>query len=193
MESRGAYLERMMSELERRNPEEFKRLKQLRELDPQAFRAELRKKLQEMRRNQQKHGDMDPRDLNAPGGMRPGERSDVGCPRMSDDPQRKAREEDMGAVRTAVQKYRQSTDSAEKKNIEEDLRARIVRMVEQRHQERTRRIEQFEQELKRMKADLERMKSEKNEIIEGHLKEILEGHPQERPMRGTPPKAGSPK
>jgi hypothetical protein len=184
----GVYVDRLLETIRTENPEEFERLSKMRERDPEQFRMELRRKLIELRRARGE-GDRPPR---RPRGetepAEPGERPPRGGPgpdRPGDErgePRRPDQE-----VRTLVQQYREAETAQQQKRIEGALRARLVEMHERRQTDRRARIERFEQELDRMKSDLQRLDEERDTLIERRLQELI--RPRDLPVRPGRPEA----
>lgn len=193
--SDGAYIDQWLEMLKQRNPDEFARMKKLREENPEEFRHALRQKLQDMR---MKGGSLrdhpqvaeaiknlpqEDRDwviqrlqMPPPGmpGGNPEFRGDGGSDfkrgGMSADSQKSESQ-----VRELAQKFRASKSDDERAKIRTDLRDMISRIFDEREKRRDQEIQMFEDKIAKIRKQLAENKTKRDQIIDTRLKEITAG------------------
>lgn len=195
-ERAGQYVDRLMETIRAENPEEFKRLTKMREQDPEQFRLELRRKLIELRRarGEEGHGPRRPRP--DAGSDEPGDRPPRGERPTPDGPEGPGEKHpapwaEWQELRELAQQHREAEAPRQKERLERAIRTKIGELHERRQQERRARIERFEQELERMKSDLQRLDEERDTLIERRFQELI--RPKDLPVRsGRPERPSSP-
>ncbi len=153
-------IQRLMQHWKERNPEEFERMKALREQDPEAFRRELEVKLQEAReaRGQGR------RFMEEMGG-----RGGPGGEREPMSPEMRAAE---NKIRQIAQAWRKASTEEEKARLAAELKGALNTMFDQREQMRATRLADMEKKLNELRAAMEERKARRDDIIEKRLHEL---------------------
>lgn len=200
----GQYIDQWLDALKKRNPEEFERMRRLREEDPEAFRRHLHQKLQDLR--QRGNGLQDrPGVLAALNGLSPEDREWVmqrlqqppfhggyngfaagpGRDRMGlPDFKRVTSPEIVQGEERATElaaRCRAAAAGAEKDALQAELRETLARLFDLRETARAEQYRQIEEKFARIKKQLDEHMSDRDAIIDGRLREMLEGGPSNRP------------
>jgi hypothetical protein len=164
-------LQRFLEILRQQNPQEFDRLKSLRESDPAAFRKELHERLQQER---------DKRGLQ--GGPGAGLREQMGRRMMEGGPGpdgMNVRSPEIDRLEKAThdlaQSYRKATGDAEKARLQGELKQTLEQAFDLREQLRRERFEQTEARLRKVREMMEQRQAQRDAIIDRRLKELTEG------------------
>ena len=158
-------VQQWMERWKEKRPEEYDRLQRLREEDPEAFRAELHRRLQEARREKgpgRKGGDFGPH-----GG--PGGDFDPGSPQL------KAAE---NKVRELAHAWRSAGSAEDQARLKAELEAALGQAFDQREQLRRERLAEMEKKLAELRSGLEQRSGQRAAIIEKRLREITSDGPQ---------------
>lgn len=153
----------LMQHWQKENPEEFARMKKLREEDPQAFRAELHRKLQEARKA--RGGRRMDGEFVRPGGG-PGGDFDPGNPQMKEAEDK---------IRDLAQAWRSAPTEEEKQKVKTELVTALNEAFDVREQVRRERLAQMEKKLAELRTSLEQRTAQRQAIIEKRLNELTEG------------------
>jgi hypothetical protein len=169
-------LQRFLEVLSEQNPEEFDRLKKLRDEDPEAFRKELHQRLQKER---ERRGLPGGRGLEQPS---PEERGRLGRHQQTGGPgpegmNVRSPETDRleQKSRDLAQAYRLSTDEAEKARLQAELKTNLAESFDLREKMRRERFAQMENRIKKVRELMEQRQAQREEIINRRLKELTEG------------------
>lgn len=159
--------ERWLDMLREFNPEEYDRLAALRTEDPEAFRAELRTRLQQHKKRLM-------REFGPPG---------PGHDHPGDDPEDRSREvhQVLERIRPEVERlaaaYRASTDDTARTAIREELSTLVAQVQDARIESHRERIEQGRRMLEALEARLAERIDARDEQINRAVDRILEGRP----------------
>lgn len=188
-------IEHWMAHLQKQNPDEFARLERLRNEDPEKFRVEMRKRLEEVWQNwRSRNPDGEPTQAGEPGRMSPPPRErTMGQTGMSALPPEIVAIEQK--LRGIAEKYRDSKDKTEKAELEKRAIELADKVFAYRAAERQRHVEMLEAELKKLRAAVEREMEHRDETVRHRVKAILSGASgrSERPVKDAPPKDSAPK
>ncbi len=143
----GPALERYLSHLEKKNPEEYERLSALRESDPQAFRVAMREKIQELRKRRM-------------------ESARQGTPM--------AKPRHGAPMHQEMKQLREATTEEEKAAATEAMRAKIRSRVEERLRKREEKIERVREQLQQLEAQNAADRERVDAIVEEHLQRVLQ-------------------
>lgn len=149
-------------------PEEFARLRHLRETNPPAFREEIRRRLQAR--------------MNGNGGDEPGRRALRLPPRPDRDPDLDRLEAELLDL---ARQFHRERDTAVREELRQRLRAKLMETFERREQVWVQRIAALRRDLDEFEARLDQLRRNREEIIENRLRAILE------PSPSTPPPPSS--
>lgn len=179
----GPPVDQWMEHLRKERPEDFERLKQLRQDDPQAFRGALHQRLRQERimRNLKDHPrvmefllglpeqerDQVLRKL-APGGPGRGFR---GPPEVTNPEVMKLEAE----AQRLAKSYRKAAGDDERAKIRGELQGKLETLFDLREQERARQIERIETDLGKLKKALEDRQAHRADIISRRLGELTDG------------------
>lgn len=152
----------LMQHWQKQNPEEFERMKKLREEDPQAFREELHRKLQEARK--ERGGRRMDGEFGRPGAG-PGGDFDPGNPQM------KIAED---KIRDLAQAWRSAATDEEKQQVKADLVSALNQAFDLREQVRRERLAQMEKKLAELRSNIEQRSAQRQAIIDKRLGELTE-------------------
>lgn len=153
----------LLQQWKERNPDEFKRMNQLREEDPDAFRRELNRKVNRAR--EEKGLNRYAPEGRGPRGGPPGEH---GRP----DPKVTALEKEIHGLSQAWQAAR---SEEEKASIKSDLQAALGQAFDLKEQARRERLADMEKKIEQLRATLEQRQQQRNAIVEKRLLELTEG------------------
>lgn len=181
--------ERWMSHLREQRPEEFERLQELRQKDPELFRKELHVRLRREvgSRLQNEHPAIHDAIKNLPEPEREWLFSRIAGPdgpgpRMGDGhafrPPDEQRDEDFGP---ALRAYRQSASEVERTQARRKLRAEIQTSLERKNQRRREELDQLEARLKQMREQLDAREAQAAALIDAKLDEITGAPAGSRP------------
>ncbi|HMP74864.1 MAG TPA: hypothetical protein PKE12_01085 [Kiritimatiellia bacterium] len=159
--------------LQQRNPEEFERMRQLRETDPEAFRAELGERLRKAR---DRHGAAPAfRPPGAPdddaGPKRRSWRNEDGEPMFVQSPELRELE---ARARDLVRQLRATEDGPKRKEHIESLRDTLTRSFELRQQLRRQRVEEMKMRLREVETVLDERERDRTAYIEKQLTTLLD-------------------
>ena len=140
-------LDRYLSHLEKKNPEEYERLTALRESDPQAFRVAMREKIQKLRKRRM-------------------EAARQGTPM--------AKPRHGSPLQPEMKQLREATTEEEKAAATEALRAKIRSRVEERLRKREEKIERVREQLKELEAQNAADRERVDAIVEEHVQRMLQ-------------------
>lgn len=196
-EKSGRPVDRLLEHIKRSNPGEYERLATLRRENPEAFQEALRRKFEEVSGRLREKGDparrAEPRAKGVAGepvrpptaeGAEPkrarAEARDLeGRPRegAGSRPERTANVEAAMAERMArvngmVEEYRRARGE-EREKLRSRIRENIGEVHDTRERDRTRRIRQMEEELVRMKKEIENRRELRDKIIDRKVGELL--------------------
>lgn len=165
MERSQPPIQLLMQHWKKKNPEEFERMQKLREEDPEAFRAELTRKLQEARLERGLHGERDggmgSRLMGPPGGDFEAMPPEV---RAADD-----------KVRELARTWRQTSDEAQRQTLRNEMQKTLGEAFDRREQVRRDRLAQMEKKITELRSTLEQRTQKRDEIIQKRLQELTEG------------------
>ncbi|MBU4459435.1 MAG: hypothetical protein KJ579_02615 [Verrucomicrobia bacterium] len=196
-EKSGRPVDRLLDHIKRNNPEEYERLVSLRRENPEAFQQVLRRKFEETAAHFREKGDAarrgEPRNKGLAGeparpqtaeGME-GKRAKAGARELEGRsregagarPERSANVEAAMAERMArvngmVEEYRRARGE-EREKLRSHIRENIGEVYDSRERDRTRRIRQMEEELVRMKKEIENRRELRDKIIDRKVGELL--------------------
>jgi hypothetical protein len=139
-------VEKYLNHLEEKNPDEFKRMTQLRKEDPQSFRMELRKKANRLDRGGKKRGPKGPHPL----------AEEIQAVRSAEGPE--AREEAIALLREKVNE-RVEKNLEEREEAIEKFREKLKQLEDRNQQERASREEVVDHHLKRILDKLDKPES----------------------------------
>lgn len=181
-------LDRWMVRMRDQHPAEYERLMHLQEQDPEAFRAELRVRRDQLRnRNLEEGMEEMPRIREVMEGMPPEERD-----RMAERFSRMVRSQSQRptpATRQINAGERKSQDLArayreapegEREAILAQLRAQVEEVFVLREEHHQRQIEEAEKNLTRLKNALDSRREHRGQIVERRLQELTRGGPTTR-------------
>lgn len=164
-------LQRFLEILRQQNPQEFDRLKNLRESDPAAFRKELHERLQQER---EKRG--------LPGGPGDDLREHMGRRIMEGGPGPEGmnvRSPEIDrlekASRDLAQSYRNATGEAEKARLQAELKQNLEQAFDLREQLRRERFQQMEARVRKVREMMDQRQAQRDAIINRRLQELTEG------------------
>lgn len=159
-------IQRLMQHWKERNPEEFERMKALREQDPAAFRRELQRKLAEARETHSQG-----RRLMNEMGMRGGP-GGPGDDREPMSPEMRAAELQ---IRQLAEAWRKATAPEEKERLTAELKVALSKAFDQREQMRAQRLADMEKKLNELRTVMDERRSRRDAIIEKRLQELTDG------------------
>lgn len=142
------------------HPEEFARLRRLRETNPPAFREELRRRLQSRR--------------NDDGGGEGGRRMPRLPPRPDRDPDLDRLEAELLEL---ARRFHRERDAAARDELRERLRAKLIETFERREKVWVQRIAALRRDLDEFEARLDQFRRNREEVIDNRLRAILETSP----------------
>lgn len=189
-------LDRWMNQMQQAHPEDYERLMQLKETDPEAFQAELRARRDRLRNRNLEAGMAEmPRFREMMEEMPPEERKNM-AERFSRimRSQYKHPGHDNRQVAAGEQKTRElakayrAAPEAEKETLRAELRTQIEQVFALRDAQNQRQIDEAEKHLQRLKDALGKRREFRNEIVERRLRELTEGDlsARERPRPASP-------
>ena len=163
---------RFFEHIKKSNPEEFERLRQLREADPEAFREELSRRLVEARRQGDEMGGV------KPGGMRDA----AGRPRMRDEDgawQVESPELDRLEIesRNLARSVRDAGTADARESALATLKATLEKSFDLRERLRAERLAKMEARLQKVRQLLDERQGKRDEIIERRARELTETEP----------------
>ncbi|NKB25381.1 MAG: hypothetical protein GKR87_13595 [Kiritimatiellae bacterium] len=171
-----------MEKLKERNPEEYARVQQLRQDDLQAFREELRHRLDQRRFDAARHHDADfqERFKDLPPEMqerlenrfrdRPLKKSDGQYPEIKKLHQK---------TKQLSKDHRKTMDTDKREEIKAELKTTLEELFDMREAKRTKKLEALEKNIQHQKKNMEKRKGQRNEIIERRLQKLTDGDPLE--------------
>jgi uncharacterized coiled-coil protein SlyX len=202
-------LERFLEWYRQQNPDDVARLQKLREEDPEAFRAELREKLEKAR---QRFGEgrapgMGPGGRRGPGGegwrgpadgphggegrgWMPGLPEGRGLSRLAlSNPEAPGW---LDALRKKTEAYRAATDETAKAALKEEIRGLVAKLYEVRIADQAKQLDQLEVELSRLRDEIARRRADFKALVEERVEELLRAPeapavPPEAPPPAPPP------
>lgn len=177
-------VQRFFDLLKERDPAEYARLKELRENDPDSFRAELAKRLAGLRERRGARGEPDVRDMREPGRhMGRSANRDRG-PEHNPELEMAERlaKETAAAVRTA-------TSDEEKKKLMAQLKDEVGDIFNIRETMRRERIRQMEDHVAKIKQVLDERRAQREEIIERRVNQLLQPESADSWREQRPPPA----
>lgn len=182
-------LERFMGQLRERHPEEFERLRHMREENPREFRSHLRQRRNQLR-NMQFIDSLAgiPRFREAVQQMSPGEREEVAdrlaeAFRKEDRPRRPKRDFVANEVREFEEGLRdlgheyQTAGDDEKPAIKRRIRSQLEIIFDLQETQRRRHVEEAEERVRKMQAMLNQRAEHRDEVIDRRLLELTDGDP----------------
>jgi hypothetical protein len=178
-----ASVEQWMMELKERNPEEFEKMRRMREEDPEAFRQALHDKVRKVRaafiagRYPQLHAAImalppEERDWILGRLQQHGPHAELRETGRRPSPEMEGLEKNAGELARA---YRQAENPQDKRRIRAELSGVLEKLFDQREAMRARELENMERKIDALKADIEKRKSHRAEIIEARVKNLTEG------------------
>lgn len=196
-EKSGRPIDRLLDHIKRSNPEEYGRLAALRRENPEAFQQALRRKFDEVSGRLREKGDAahrgEPRHKGVAGEparpqpaegaegkrARVGERDIEGRPREGAGSRAErpasagaAMAERMERVNGLVEEYRRA-QGEERERLRARIRESTGEVYDTRERDRTRRIRQMEEDLVRMKKEIESRHELRDKIIDRKVGELL--------------------
>ncbi len=196
-EKSGRPVDRLLDHIQRNNPGEYERLVSLRRENPEAFQQALRRKFEETAAHFREKGDAarrgEPRNKGLAGEpVRPqtaegmeGKRAKAGARELEGRPREgagsrperaanveAAMAERMARVNGMVEEYRRARGE-EREKLRSHIRENIGEVYDSRERDRTRRIRQMEEELVRMKKEIESRRELREKIIDRKVGELL--------------------
>ena len=182
---RESHVDEWLARIEQSNPAEYEKLMTLRKENPEAFRAELRDRLHH--RQQMAHIKDWPKlqaflttlspeernnilDLISP----PGEGRGFQKKPCGSDPAILSLEEEINRL---AKSFHASADPAEKAQIQTDVRARLEKIFALKEQGRREMIKKAEDDLIKLREQLEKRTANRDMIIERRMGEILNPSP----------------
>lgn len=162
-------VQRFFDLLKERDPAEYARLRELRENDPDAFRAELANRLAGLRERRGARGEPEVRDMREPGRhMGRSGKMDRGPEHHPElDMAERLAKETAAAVRTA-------TSDEEKKKLTAQLKDEVGEIFNIRETIRRERIRQMEDHVAKIKHVLDERRAQREEIIERRVNQLLQ-------------------
>lgn len=157
-EGEGAPLDRWMSFLRERNPEEFERWQRLREEDPEAFREAIRERLDAARERFREQAGDRPAGGDGPWGPR--------FPPPPPDP----RGPQAGGL---AQAWREAGSAEERERIERQIRRHVAESVQVRFESHERRLAELEREVMEMRRNLSRQREMAERMIERRTQDLI--------------------
>ena len=184
-------LVKWMEKRKEQNPEEFERLRKLREENPQEFRRHLLNRFSQerVRRSLDKFPDV--RDaleripmerqkeffltLIEPGPFPPGEPGQApGEGGPGRPPHEGGKRELPGEVRELIRKHREATTDAAREETRREIAAHVSEYYAKRVTERQAQLERMEQELLRMRRELEEQTRNRDQAVEERVRGLLQ-------------------
>jgi len=153
--------------LRQENPEEFHRLKELLEKDPEAFRQELHRRLQQKQRGA--HAPPWGGGSNAYGKEQDKQRVHS---RMRKNPKIKNAERKDAEL---AKKYLKAKDSQKKERLKKELRASLEKTFDLRTEARRNMLKPLEKKLEKLTAKLNEREAHREAIIERRMQELTQG------------------
>ncbi len=178
--SENSPVDRWLEHVRESNPEEYRRLTELKTGDPEAFRRELRDRLRKKRAMNMLEGR--PHLAEAIRGLPPEEQSWL-ADRILDRPGRgpgpgdpetqQALKEHYRSVRTGMQTYRAAETPEEKDAARGEIRTTLSEIFDLKEEQRRERIAQAEELLQRLKREFDDLANDRDEVIDRELEELL--------------------
>lgn len=184
-------LVKWMEKRKEQNPEEFERLRKLREENPQEFRRHLlnrfsqervsrvlekfpdvREALQRIPPERQKDfflALIEPGPFPMEGGPGNGPADGHGRP-----PNNEGKRELPNEVRELIRQHRESTNEADKTAVAREIREHVAEFYGKRVKERQAQLERMEQELLRMRRELEEQTRNRDQAVEERVRGLLQ-------------------
>lgn len=163
---------RFFEHIKKTNPEEFERLRQLRESDPEAFREELTRRLTEARQRREEVGGVKPggrRDAE----FRPHPRGDADAMQV-DSPELDRLELE---TRERARSVREAGTADEREKARAALKASLEKSFDLRERLRAERLAKMETRLKKIRQMLDERQGRRDEIIERRVRELTDSEP----------------
>ncbi len=181
-------VERWMNYLRTSRPEEYGQLTRLREENPEAFRAEVRERMQQLRTNAESRNParepdrvVENRAARADRGERrvavpPGAaapQGDAARPKPAKPPVDPATERHLAELRRLAEAYRKADSDEARRTIEAQIRAQVAEAHDKRERARADRIAQLENEIARMRTEMDKRVANRDRIIARRVDEVL--------------------
>lgn len=174
-EKSGRPVDRLLEHIKRSNPGEYERLATLRRENPEAFQEALRRKFEEVSGRLREKGDVPRRGeirSKGAGGEAVRPHAADGAETTKRAKGEAAAAERMARVNGMVEEYRRARGE-ERENLRSRIRENIGEVYDTRERDRTRRIRQMEEELVRMKKEIENRRELRDKIIDRKVGELL--------------------